>query len=170
MSWIRVRGFVAGYILWTCISVISSVIGCAARKGDLGAASLCSLVGSTVMYCVWIAVSVSLRRRTTRIDEHDLYIGGLLILTWFQQPLGTCILYISTAPIESFQDGALGFLILLVTVVYIIFIIYLTVYIAAPETIEQRHVSSHIQTQTVWILVEQPDDTLFIGRKPDVVC
>jgi hypothetical protein len=122
------------------------------------------------MYFVWIAVISSLRQIITRNEERASYIGGILALTWFQQPLGTCILYMSTAPIESFQDGALGFLLLLTAVVYIIFIIYLTVYIAAPETIEQRHVSSHIQTQTVWILVEQPDDTLFIGRKPDVVC
>ena len=165
MSWIRVRGFVAGYILWTCISVISSVIGCAVRKCDIGAASLCSLVGSTVMYCVWIAVSVSLRRRTTRTDEHDLYIGGLLILTWFQQPLGTCILYISTAPIESFQDGALGFLILLVTFVYVVFVSCIVVYIVAPQTLERYHAPI---PQPLWILVEQPDDTLFIARTPEI--
>lgn len=163
MSWMWMRGFLAGYVVWTSISVIASIIGSAARNGNIGAASICSFVGASVMYCAWIATIVSLRRPRTRNEEHALYIGGLLALTWFQQPLGTCILYSATAPIESFQDGALGFFLLLVAVVYIIFVLYLVVYIAAPQTLEQYHAPP---PQTVWILVEQPDDTLYIGRTP----
>jgi hypothetical protein len=163
--WIWVRGTLAGFGLWTSISIVASAIDVAAKRGGIGVASICSLVGASVMYCAWFAAITSLRRPTTRYKEHALYIGGLLVLTWFQQPIGVCILYVSTTPIESLIDAALVFLVIIAFATYLLAVAYIVAYIVAPRMLEQRPTHA---PKTVWILVEQPDETLFIARTPEI--
>lgn len=167
-------GTISWFIIWVGVSVIASVIGAAARHTDIGNAALCSFVGASVVYGCWtLVVTATLLYLDGRIDSNFVmypvtYIIALGCLAWFQQPLGSYIVHASTA-LKTFQESAIGTFICIAFALYVTAIVYCVV--DAIAYIRNRRANQSLEleegdesTTTVWIVVEQPDETLFIAR------